>query len=123
MGSPTPLVVSAPAVPWSVEVDAAGPSRVVRVAGELDLATSAELIRAVERAADATAELVVDLRGVTFCDIVGAGALEQVEPWLAARGCRLTVLGSETAFGPLRAFGCLFPRLVAAARPLDGLAS
>jgi anti-sigma B factor antagonist len=54
-------------------VDAAVP--LVRVTGELDISTVAQLCRAIHTAATRTPRLIVDLTGLTFCDSTGLRGL------------------------------------------------
>ena len=55
------------------------PVPIVRVGGELDLSTAAQLCRAIQTAASEAAvrppRLVVDLTALEFCDSTGLGAL------------------------------------------------
>ena len=55
-----------------------GPVPVLHVTGELDIATVAQLCRAIHTAATGAARpprLIVDLMGLTFCDSTGLRAL------------------------------------------------
>jgi anti-anti-sigma factor len=96
VGSPAPATGTG----LSVEVDdhRTPGRRLLRVRGELDLATAGLLAGAIERAAADGPDVDVDVSGVTFCDVVGATAIEQAVEQLRARGRRLTLLGGE---GPL----------------------
>lgn len=76
-----------------IELDRSMPRR-VHIRGELDIATSPLLARALDRAAEACTDIEVDLSGLTFCDVVGLTALEQAHRRLAGRGCRLTLHGT-----------------------------
>src|SRR5215207_1307120 len=51
--------------------------RRLRVTGELDLATVGLLRCAISRAATDHRHVELDLSGITFCDVVGATAIEQ----------------------------------------------
>jgi len=73
--------------------------RRVRVTGEIDLATAGLLRCAIHRAAADHRHVELDLSGVTFCDVVGATAIEQAQQQLQAHGCGLTLRGID---GPLR---------------------
>ena len=73
--------------------------RLLRVTGELDIATVGLLRAAIHSAADDHHQVELDLSGVTFCDVVGASAIEQEQRQLQARGCELTLHGVD---GPLR---------------------
>jgi anti-anti-sigma factor len=76
-----------PALRITAECD--GATSVIRLAGELDLAT-ADLLR--ERVADllpdgaATNRLVLDVAGLDFVDVTGLGALLDARRRLIARG-------------------------------------
>jgi anti-anti-sigma factor len=72
--------------------------RLLRVTGEIDLATAALLRCAILRAAADHHHVELDLSGVSFCDVVGATAIEQAQQQLQARGCQLTLRGID---GPL----------------------
>jgi anti-anti-sigma factor len=77
-----------------------GPTRrLLRVTGEIDLATAGLLGCAIDRAAADHHHVELDLSGVTFCDVVGATTIEQAQQQLQARGCQLTLHGID---GPLR---------------------
>jgi anti-anti-sigma factor len=73
--------------------------RLLRVAGDLDLATVGLLQCAIHHAAADHHHVELDLSGVTFCDVVGATAIEQAQQQLQARGRQLTLRGID---GPLR---------------------
>jgi anti-anti-sigma factor len=111
---PTDCVEAVPELIF--EIDDSGPRRrrVLRLRGELDLATSRRAVQAIRHAGAARSRLWVDLSGVSFCDVVGATALECAESRLAEKNCRLTLLGAEQALGPMLALDGLFPRLRAA---------
>jgi|SRR3954451_19870462 anti-anti-sigma factor len=81
-----------------VETCTAGSRRVVRVRGELDLATVDLLAGVLHVAAEGRSEVVLDLSGLRFCDVVGLTAIEHASRQLAARGCHLILHGTE----PLR---------------------
>jgi anti-anti-sigma factor len=110
-----------PGLELAVEVDDSGPGhrRVLRLRGELDLATAGGAVEAITRAAAGRSRLWLDLGGLDFCDVVGATALELAVSRLRERGCRLTLLGVERGLGPMSALDGLFPRLREAAA-LDG---
>ena len=72
--------------------------RRLRVTGELDLATVGLLRCAISHAATDHRHVELDLSGVTFCDVVGATAIEQAQQQVQVRGGRLTLLSID---GPL----------------------
>jgi anti-sigma B factor antagonist len=74
-----------------VEVDRAPSRSVVRVRGEIDIASAPSLMEALDPLVEAGAELVVDMSEVTFCDSSGLSVLVQ---------CRERANGSGA--GPLR---------------------
>jgi anti-anti-sigma factor len=79
--------------------DLRAPSRrLLRVTGEIDLATAGLLRCAIHRAAAEHHHVELDLSSVTFCDVVGATAIEQAQLHLQARGCQLALRD----IGPLR---------------------
>jgi anti-anti-sigma factor len=93
--------------------------RLLRITGELDLATVGLLRCAIHRAAADYHHVQLDLRGVTFCDVVGATAIEQAQQQLQARGCRLTLHGVDGPLHLLLAVDGLFSTLRRSAL-LDG---
>ena len=103
---------------------AASPALILRVHGELDLATASGLDdavdqaidQAIDRAAAGSAEVDLDLTGMTFCDVVGATAIERARRTAAGRGCRLTLVGGDGPLAILLASGC-FPTLRSAWSP------
>jgi anti-anti-sigma factor len=80
----------------------------LRVSGELDLATVGLLRSAIQRAAANRQEVELDLSGVTFCDVVGATALEQAQQQLRARGCQLVLHHADRPLHLLFAVDGLF---------------
>jgi anti-anti-sigma factor len=74
----------------SIVVDAGCGESVVRVEGDLDLATAGELWAAVEQAVADGGRLVFDLSRVTFIDSSGLGVLIRAHQLLDGRG-RLVV--------------------------------
>ena len=93
--------------------------RLLPVTGEIDLATTGLLRCAIHRAAADHDHVELDLSGVTFCDVVGATAIEQEQQQLQARGCQLTLHGIEGPFRRLLAVDGLFDTLQQLAH-LDG---
>jgi len=93
--------------------------RRLRVTGELDLATVGLLRCAISRAATDRHHVELDLLGVTFCDVVGATAIEQAQQQLQARGCQLTLSGIDRPLHLLLAVDGLFSTLRRSAL-LDG---
>jgi anti-sigma B factor antagonist len=92
-GSGDPLLIQ-------VSGDGAARCLLVRVHGEIDLATAPVL----ERRLDALIRrridvLVVDLSEVPFCDVSGLNALLRVQADLRTRGGRLRVLGPCQSLG------------------------
>jgi anti-sigma B factor antagonist len=97
--------------------DRRGPTRqLLRVTGELDLATVGLLRCAISRAATDHHHVELDLSGVTFCDVVGAAAIEQAQQDLQARGCQLTLRGMDRPLHLLLAVDGLFSTLQQCAR-------
>lgn len=68
---------------------------VLRVAGEVDLATASPLAQAIEGALRPGAALIADLTGVEFIDSAGTRALALAERAATALGCRLLIIPSE----------------------------
>jgi anti-anti-sigma factor len=115
-----PLRAGSP--PWSagtllVEiVDSSPPERLVlRVHGELDLATASDFAALVRRAGAGRRTAVLDLSALTFCDVVGAAAIERAYRQLGDAGCRLTLAGAGRALTLLLSVDGLFPELRSAA--------
>jgi anti-anti-sigma factor len=90
---------------FRAEIDAAGPdSRVVRVAGEIDIATAPTLRATLDLACEQARRIVVDMADVAFIDASGVAALVIA----ASRAGELTVIPSP------------FVRKVLAILSLDG---
>jgi RNA polymerase sigma-B factor len=89
--------------PLGIDVETTGDATTLRVSGEIDLATREQLSAALTAALavvgdappDRTAELVLDLRQVSFIDVHGADALARTTDQAAARGIRLRVLSGR----------------------------
>lgn len=73
------------------EVEQLPDEAVVRVAGELDLASSPELARLLISAGGGAKVVALDLGPVSFIDASAVGMLVRVRERLRSRGCRLTV--------------------------------
>ena len=71
---------------------------VVRVEGELDMATAPTLARALERVGTASREVVIELNRVSFLDVVALGELLRAQRRLEANGRRLALAGDSPAF-------------------------
>jgi anti-sigma B factor antagonist len=93
--------------------------RLLRITGEIDLATAGLLRCAIHRAAADHRHVELDLSGVTFCDVVGATAIEQAQQQLQARGWQLTLRGIDRPLRRLLAVDGLFSTLQRSAL-LDG---
>ena len=85
--------------------------RLLRVTGELDLATVGLLRSAITRAAADRRHIELDLAGVTFCDVVGATAIEQAQQQLQTDGCQLALRGIDRPLHLLLAVDGLFTTL------------
>jgi len=72
-----------------------GPAAVLRVSGELDLATADQLRQAVGQYADSPRPLIIDLAGVTFCDSTGFGVLINAYRRVTSAGGRLLLCGLQ----------------------------
>ncbi len=75
------------AAPFDIAISEDGGTTVVRVSGELDLATAPQLGDVF--AAQGSGDLDVDLHGVTFLDSSGISVLVQAQKLLVARGATL----------------------------------
>ena len=93
--------------------------RLLRVTGEIDVATAGLLRCAIHGASADHDHVELDLSGVTFCDVVGATAIEQARAQLQTQGCQLTLRGIDGPFRRLLAVDGLFPTLRRSAL-LDG---
>lgn len=69
-----------------------GSARTIKLAGELDSATYGQLVEHFEGAADAAAELVLDLEAVSFIDSAGMRAIIVIEQRARERGLSLRVI-------------------------------
>jgi anti-sigma B factor antagonist len=86
-GPNEPLVVDA-------RKDASASRSLVRVRGDIDIATAPRLQRRLDTlVGQGVQHLVVDLRNVSFCDLAGVRVLLGVERELRAHGGHLTLLG------------------------------
>ena len=83
----------------------------LKVSGELDLATADLLTGAIDRAAADYPEVGVDLSAVAFCDVVGATTVERALRRAEAQGRRLTLYGVERPLRLLLTAGGLFSAL------------
>ena len=92
--------------------DRQAPSRrLLRVSGELDVATVGPLRCAIDRAAAEFQEIELDLSAVAFCDVVGAAAIERAQRHLRARGRQLILQGLDGPLHLLLTVDGLFPTL------------
>jgi anti-anti-sigma factor len=92
--------------------DRQAPSRrLLRVSGELDLATVGLLRCAIDRGAAEFPEVELDLSAVAFCDVVGAAAIERAQRHLRARGRQLVLQGLDRPLHVLLTVDGLFPTL------------
>jgi anti-sigma B factor antagonist len=79
---------------FDVEVTETGDAALVRVAGEVDLATSPRLRDALERTIAAGSSVVrLDMTGVTFLDSSGISVLVDTQQRLHAASARLVLHG------------------------------
>lgn len=77
-----------------VTTETEGPVTVLRLAGELDLATAGHLrehLRHALRQGSDLRHLVVDVAGLEFLDVTGLNALLEARPHLASVGARLSL--------------------------------
>jgi anti-sigma B factor antagonist len=76
------------------------PARVViRLAGEIDLATVPQLRQVLDAHARSGQTMVIDLRGIEFIDSMGLAALVRVRHRAVARGARLELVAPpETVY-------------------------
>jgi anti-anti-sigma factor len=73
-----------------------GGYRVLAVAGDLDLATAADLARAAVKLIGAGArDIIVDARDLTFCDSAGLTAFVQIANLLEPQDGRLAIAGAR----------------------------
>ena len=78
--------------PFELEVLRNGTSARIAPAGELDIATAPELEQAIaDVARNGAAELVLDLRGLTFMDSTGLRMLLQTNAQAAEQGFELSI--------------------------------
>jgi anti-sigma B factor antagonist len=80
---------------FTVKASTAGP-RHVHVAGELDVAVSAELSAALVEYVSAGGDLTIDMSEVTFMDSTAIGVLVRAHNELSASGARLTITNPST---------------------------
>lgn len=78
----------------SVVASRAGQVGVLRLSGELDIATSGTLRQSLDALRnEGRGKLVLDLSGVTFCDSTGLGAVATHARWAMGVGGALVVCG------------------------------
>lgn len=78
----------------SVEVaEDEGATHVVRLTGELDMASSISLAAYLDKLAHST--VIVDASGLTFVDAAGIGALLQAQQQITRRGDALVLRGAS----------------------------
>lgn len=80
-----------PGTYFSISVDRQGPRAVVRVLGELDIATVPKLARTLDGLGPAARDVVIDLSEVWFMDLTAMRRLLRVQDRLAVRGGRLAL--------------------------------
>jgi len=85
--------------------------RLLRITEEIDVATAGLLRCAIHRASADHHHVELDVSAVTFCDVVGATAIEQAQRQLEARGCQLTLQGTDGSLHRLLAVEGLFSTL------------
>lgn len=83
----------------AVEVTRREPWTVVTARGEIDMATVADLEKALDEALGTSPDVVLDLAGVGFMDSTGLKAILAAEQRLAERGGRLALVVVD---GPVR---------------------
>jgi anti-sigma B factor antagonist len=64
----------------------------VAPSGELDIFTAPDLRDAMQRVSDRAAVVILDLRGLTFCDTTGVHVVDEAHHTARARGARLVVV-------------------------------
>lgn len=85
-------------IPLTIEHVARDGHHTLRLEGELDLSSAAELAGAVPRCCDSgTSKLSIDLHGVTFMDSTGLRALLAAAETCEGRDCELEVLHASGA--------------------------
>jgi anti-anti-sigma factor len=93
----------------------------IKLAGELDSATSGELVSAVERTLEAPEipEVVLDLAEVSFIDSSGMRAIVMLERAAAERGIELTIVPPPEPVTDLLRITGVADRVTLASRPGD----
>jgi anti-sigma B factor antagonist len=76
----------------SPSLEGTPPTLVLRISGELDLATAARVRAACDVDEGVGSAVVLDLGGLTFCDVAGIHALLAVRRRFAARGRAVTAV-------------------------------
>lgn len=61
---------------------------------EIDLATAETLVGEVLANSEGAREVIVDLSGVSFCDLAGVRALSALSSWLSVVGVQLVLTGA-----------------------------
>jgi anti-anti-sigma factor len=93
----------------------------IKLVGELDSATSGELVSAVERVLEApeVPEIVLDLADVSFIDSSGMRAIVMLERAAAERGIELTIVPAPEPVTDLLRITGVADRVTLASRPGD----
>lgn len=79
----------------TVTAEHAADALILHVRGELDVATAPQLEDAVAAVAGGPADLVLDMKGLTFVDSSGLTALVRVHKVVSARSGSVTVRGAR----------------------------
>jgi STAS domain len=69
------------ATPLTLTIEESGSTRLLRIAGELDMATAGQVTAALDRLdLDAATLVIFDLQGLDFLDLAGQARLTVIEP-------------------------------------------
>lgn len=89
-----------PPLPFTVDmrIEAASVA-LVAPSGELDVFTAPDLRDAIQRVPDGAAIVILDLRGLTFCDTTGVHVVAEAHDSARGRGRRLVVVPAPHPVG------------------------
>jgi anti-anti-sigma factor len=99
------------------------PHAVVRLDGDLDIASSAPLVQHLSALpSQGCTQIVIDLTRLAFCDAAGLGAFIRVRRLAAARGGWLRIAGAQPRMTRIMGIACLTTTLPGYQTAQDALA-
>ena len=108
-----------PSVTFTVDVEQKPPKLTLRLRGDLDFGSAAELGPAVRVPTRGVTRVCLDLRHLDFCDVAGLRALDEVCARHSAAGREVRVCGARPILRKVAALAGLFPQCLEQRQPLD----